>query len=213
MRRAPSRVVKVEAHHNMRPRAPANEQGQRADWPVECQVLYVPAMWIKICGLTEPDQARAIAALAPGRHRAEFLCEKPAVCLRGGSPTNREDAVGPQIERIGVFVEPSAEELRRTVVECRLERRAASTRRTSEHALAEIAADAGPVTRRICGFQVGHGRTHAPQEYFKDHGRANRIADAYLVDALVEGMYGGTGKIASVGSLCETSIDTRSGRR
>jgi phosphoribosylanthranilate isomerase len=149
-------------------------------------------MWIKICGLTEPSQARAIAALRPDAIGLNFYPQSPRF-VSVAAARKITDAVGPQIERIGVFVEPTAEELRRTVADCGLSGVQIHSA-DEEHALAEMALDAGPITRRICGFQVGlAGLTHL-KTYLKDHKPSDWIADACLADALVKGMYGGTGQ-------------------
>jgi phosphoribosylanthranilate isomerase len=151
-------------------------------------------MWIKICGLTEPSQARAIAALRPDAIGLNFYPKSPRF-VSTAVARRISDAVGPQIERIGVFVDPSAEHLQRTVAECGLsgvQIHAAD----EQHALAEIGLDAGPVTRRICGFQVGAAGLSHLHSYLKDHPPGEWIADACLADALVQGMHGGTGKTA-----------------
>jgi phosphoribosylanthranilate isomerase len=149
-------------------------------------------MWIKICGLTDPKQARAIAALRPDAIGLNFYPQSPRF-VSTSAARQIADAVGPQIERIGVFVEPTAEHLRKTVAECALSGVQIHSA-DEEHALAEIALDAGPVTRRICGFQVGAAGLSHLKNFLKDRKAAEWIADACLADALVKGMYGGTGQ-------------------
>jgi phosphoribosylanthranilate isomerase len=149
-------------------------------------------MWIKICGLTEPSQARAIAALRPDAIGLNFYPQSPRF-VSVAAARKITDAVGPQVERIGVFVEPTAEELRRTVADCGLSGVQIHSA-DEQHALAEMALNAGPITRRICGFQVGlAGLTHL-KTYLQDHKPSDWVADACLADALVKGMYGGTGQ-------------------
>jgi phosphoribosylanthranilate isomerase len=151
-------------------------------------------MWIKICGLTEPSHARTIAALRPDAIGLNFYPKSPRF-VSTSVARRISDAIGPQIERIGVFVEPSAEELRRTVAECGLSGVQIHSA-DEQHALAEIALDAGPVTRRICGFQVGAPGLAHLKTYLADRKPGEWIADACLADALVQGLYGGTGKTA-----------------
>jgi phosphoribosylanthranilate isomerase len=151
-------------------------------------------MWIKICGLTEPSQARAIAALRPDAIGLNFYSKSPRF-VSISAARKIADAVGPQVERIGVFVEPSSEELRRTVADCGLSGVQIHSA-DEQHALAEMAVDAGPVTRKICGFQVGAAGLSHLKGYLKDRPLGKRIADACLADALVQGMLGGTGKTA-----------------
>jgi phosphoribosylanthranilate isomerase len=151
-------------------------------------------MWIKICGLTEPAQARAIAALRPDAIGLNFYSKSPRF-VSISAARRISDSVGSQIERIGVFVEPSAEELRRTVLECGLSGVQIHSA-NEQHALAEMALDAGPIVRRICGFQVGAAGLSHLKNHLKQHKEGEWIADACLADALVQGMYGGTGQTA-----------------
>src|SRR5579862_2554487 len=132
-------------------------------------------MWIKICGLTEPAQARAIAALRPDAIGLNFYSKSPRFVSRSAARQIAE-SVGLQIERIGVFVEPSAEELRSTVVECRLSGVQIHSA-DEQHALAEMLLDAGPNVRRICGFQVGAEGLEHLKNHLKEHKPGGWIAD------------------------------------
>jgi phosphoribosylanthranilate isomerase len=151
-------------------------------------------MWIKICGLTDPRQACAIAALRPDAIGLNFYPKSPRF-VSISAARQISDAVGRQIERIGVFVEPSSEDLRKVIAECDLSGVQIHSA-DEQHALAEMTLDAGPATRRICGFQVGAPGLSHLRNFLKDHQPGEWIADACLADALVQGMFGGTGKIA-----------------
>jgi len=151
-------------------------------------------MWIKICGLTDPGQARAIATLRPDAVGLNFYPKSPRFVSMSAA-RNISDAIGPQIERIGVFVEPSFEELRGTVAECGLSGVQIHSA-DEQHALAEMGLAPGRVTRRICGFQVGAAGLSHLKNYVKQHKLGEWGADACLADAMVQGMFGGTGKIA-----------------
>jgi phosphoribosylanthranilate isomerase len=151
-------------------------------------------MWIKICGLTEPSQARAIAALRPDAIGLNFYPKSPRF-VSISAARQIADAVGSQIERIGVFVDPTSDELRRIVAECGLSGVQIHSS-DEQHSVAEMALDAGPVTRRVCGFQVGPAGLVHLKSYIKERKPGEWIADACLADALVQGMLGGTGKIA-----------------
>jgi phosphoribosylanthranilate isomerase len=151
-------------------------------------------MWIKICGLTDPSRARTIAALRPDAIGLNFYAKSPRFVTRTVARQIAE-GVGRQIERIGVFVDPSAEELRETVLECGLS--GVQIHFTDpQRELSEIACDAGTVTRRICGFRVGPNGLSELTTFWKDRPAAGQPADAYLADAFVEGLYGGTGQTA-----------------
>jgi phosphoribosylanthranilate isomerase len=151
-------------------------------------------MWIKICGLTEPSQARAIAALRPDAIGLNFYPQSPRFVSLSAA-RQIADLVGAQIERIGVFVEPSSEELRRIVAECGLSGVQIHSA-DEQHALSNMSVDAGPATRKICGFQVGAAGLSHLRGYFSGRQPGECLADACLADALVQGMLGGTGKTA-----------------
>jgi phosphoribosylanthranilate isomerase len=152
-------------------------------------------MWIKICGLTDPNQARSIAALRPDAIGLNFYSQSPRF-VSVAAARKIADAVGPQIERIGVFVEPSDEELRRTVADCNLS--GVQIHAADEQGnIADISYDAGTsVTRWICGLQVGEPGLAHLKKYFESRGPSDRSPDACLTDALVPGMHGGTGRTA-----------------
>jgi phosphoribosylanthranilate isomerase len=149
-------------------------------------------MWIKICGLTDPSRARTIAALRPDAIGLNFYPKSPRFVARMAA-RQIADAVGPKVERIGVFVDPSAEELRETVLECGLsgvQIHFTDPRRE----FSEIACSVGPVTRRICGFRLGPNGLADLATFLKDRPVTGQLGDAYLADACVKGMYGGTGQ-------------------
>jgi phosphoribosylanthranilate isomerase len=151
-------------------------------------------MWIKICGLTDPSRARAIAALRPDAIGLNFYPQSPRfVSLTAAREI--ADAVGPQVERIGIFVEPSAEELARAIAECNLS--GVQIHSADEQGkIATISLDARAVTRRICGFQVGSSGLAHVKAYFESRDPRERRPDACLADAMVPGMRGGTGQTA-----------------
>jgi phosphoribosylanthranilate isomerase len=151
-------------------------------------------MWIKICGLNDPNQARAIAALRPDAIGLNFYPQSPRF-VSAATARQIADAAGPQIERIGIFVEPSAETLRRAVLECGLsgvQIHAADERQS----LTEDAFDAGRPIRRFRAFQIGPAGLSPLARYFAEREEDEPQVDACLIDAHVPGVYGGTGKTA-----------------
>jgi phosphoribosylanthranilate isomerase len=155
-------------------------------------------MWIKICGLNDLAIAREIVKLHPDAIGLNFY--EPSV--RSVSPEvarQISDAVPPEIQAIGVFVETTAETMRRTMASCRLggiQLHAAG----QNDALDELGDPAKTPTagpKRIRAFQVGPHGLAPLAEYFERNRNRPSAVDAYLVDAQVEGMYGGTGKTVS----------------
>jgi phosphoribosylanthranilate isomerase len=169
------------------------------------QVLYVHPMWIKICGVNDAGIARQIAELRPDAIGLNFYA--PSVrSVSAETARQIADVLPPGIQAIGIFVEATADTMRQTAALCRLDGIQLHAAGPSD-ALAELvggaaipgASIAGPVRgpKRIRAFQVGARGLAPVEEYFEqDRGRA-RSAEAYLVDAEVEGIYGGTGKTVS----------------
>ncbi|HUE12810.1 MAG TPA: phosphoribosylanthranilate isomerase [Planctomycetaceae bacterium] len=155
-------------------------------------------MWIKICGLNDSAIARQIAELSPDAIGLNFY--EPSVrCVTPETARQIAEDLPPEIQVIGVFAEAAAESIQRTAAICHLggiQLHAAGQNDAFgefDHRPAKFAA--GP--KRIRAFQVG-ARGLAPlAEYFERGRGRTTAADAYLVDAQVEGMYGGTGKTVS----------------
>jgi phosphoribosylanthranilate isomerase len=155
-------------------------------------------MWIKICGLNDLAIAREIVGLRPDAIGLNFY-ERSVRSVSPEIAGQIVDVVPPEIQAVGVFVEATAETMRRTVASCRLggiQLHAAG----QDDALGELddAIDtptAGP--KRIRAFQVGPRGLAPLAEYFERNRTQPTPVDAYLVDAQVEGMYGGTGKTVS----------------
>ncbi len=161
-------------------------------------------MWIKICGLNDPAIAREIAGLRPDAIGLNFY--KPSV--RSVSLETARAIVNdlpPEVDAIGVFVDSATDEMRQAIESCRLRgvqfhsarlddsldelvgtgRSDARDQRTKKTSL-----------RRVRAFQIG-ARGLAPLEEYVARSRGRTLpVDAFLVDAQVEGAYGGTGKRA-----------------
>ena len=163
--------------------------------------MYVQPMWIKICGVNDPSAAREIAELRPDaiglnfykgtprRVSREVAAEIAAACPAG-------------VAVIGVFVEPSAEEIRETAAECRLDGIQIHSK-GQDDAFVELG-DLSPASRgktaarnpwKIRAFQIG-SEGLAPVARYLDGRPAASPIDACLIDAKDESQFGGTGKTA-----------------
>jgi len=162
------------------------------------QVLYVHPMWIKICGLNDLATVRQIAELRPDAIGVNFY-ERSVRSVSPEAARQIADVLPPEIQVIGVFAEASAETIRQTAAICRLGGIQLHAAGHSD-ALGELGdrpETFGIGPKRIRAFQVGARGLGSLAEYFeRDRGRAP-AADAYLIDAQVDGMYGGTGKTVS----------------
>jgi phosphoribosylanthranilate isomerase len=155
-------------------------------------------MWIKICGLNNPALAREIAALGPDAIGLNFY-ERSVRFVTPTAARQIAQELPPAIEAIGVFVDATAEHMRQAVAGFGL--RGVQLHSAAESdALGELGDGPGALARspkRIRAFQIGAKGLAPVAEYFKRHQGRSSPPDAYLVDAHVEGLYGGTGKIVS----------------
>jgi phosphoribosylanthranilate isomerase len=172
-------------------------------------------MWIKICGVNDPATVRAIAEAHPDAIGLNF-CEGSLRCVTCHVARKIVASLPSRIEAIGVFVNPPAQTLWKTVGDCGLAgiqcHAAGDDDWLSEPEVWELRlgrgestdARTGRAVKRIRAFQIGqkgpedigqHG-LGALERYFAREGWRNEL-DACLVDSYVEGMYGGTGQTVS----------------
>jgi len=158
-------------------------------------------MWIKICGLNDLAIAREIVGLRPDAIGLNFY-ERSVRSVSLEVARQIADVVPPEIQAIGVFVEATAEMMRRTTASCRLDgiQLHAAGQNDALDALGELGDSTKTPTarpKRIRAFQVGPHGLAPLAEYFERNRSQPFPVDAYLVDAQVEGLYGGTGKTVS----------------
>jgi phosphoribosylanthranilate isomerase len=155
-------------------------------------------MWIKICGLNDPATARAIAELRPNAVGLNFY-EKSVRCVSQDIARQIVDSLPAEIQAVGVFVDPAAAFVQQTVIRCGLGgvqiHASGPSDSLSELNDASQEYNTGPV--RIRAFHVGSHDLNVLAEYF-DRDRVRPFpADAFLVDAQIDGKFGGTGKMVS----------------
>jgi phosphoribosylanthranilate isomerase len=146
-------------------------------------------MWIKICGLRDVATAQAVAELRPSAIGLNFYA---------GSLRRIDEATAAAIVRVlpsgieawGVFVNHPAAEVRRIAACCGLHAVQLHGDETPEQ-IAELA----PL-RVIRAFRVGEAGLDEMAAYLEACRRAGAIPSACLIDARVEGAYGGTGLVA-----------------
>jgi phosphoribosylanthranilate isomerase len=172
------------------------------------QVVYVQRMWIKICGVNDPGTAGEIAALRPNAVGLNFY----EGSVRRVSPETAKriaDHIPRKIEVIGVYVQPAADFVRQTAVACGLS--GIQIHSAGQHdAFADLdnafpqsdrAASSSNWIKRIRGFQFGSRGLSDLASYLAEARRRGSAIDACLIDAYVEGQYGGTGEQAPWGHL------------
>jgi phosphoribosylanthranilate isomerase len=158
-------------------------------------------MWIKICGVNDPSAAREIAELRPDAIGLNFYEGTPRRVSREVA-AEIAAACPADIAVIGVFVEPSAEEIRQTAAECRLDGIQIHSKgqddafvELGDLSLASRGKTAAKNPWKIRAFQIG-SEGLAPVARYLDRRPAAFPIDACLVDAKDESQFGGTGKTA-----------------
>ncbi|MEZ6060207.1 MAG: phosphoribosylanthranilate isomerase [Planctomycetaceae bacterium] len=148
-------------------------------------------MWIKICGITNPEDA-AVACDAgadavglnffPGSRR--FVDASRAARIRRG--------VGDRAEVIGVFVNSSADEICRVVGDVGLT--GVQFHGDEPPDLIAAVQNRLPGTRLIRAIRVDSDGSQTVDRHLEQLADRGVVPDAILVDAFVAGEFGGTGK-------------------
>lgn len=146
-------------------------------------------IWTKICGLRDVETARAVAEHRPNAIGLNFYEQSPRVV----SPETARSIVSQLpsgVEPIGVFVNHSVEEVNALCNSVGLE-------------TIQLHGDETPqmITklssfRVIRAFRVGASGLGGVAEYLEECLRLGTLPWACLIDARVEGVYGGTGQTA-----------------
>lgn len=147
-------------------------------------------MWIKICGIRDLETAQAVAACGVQAIGLNFFDRSPRVV----SPDVAADIVSripAEVEPVGLFVNHSVEHIHRLAAFCRL-RTVQLHGDEPPETIAELAR-----YRVIRAFRVGHEGLSEVAEYIERCRELGALPWACLVDARVEGVYGGTGMTVS----------------
>jgi phosphoribosylanthranilate isomerase len=146
-------------------------------------------MWIKICGIRDVAQAQAVARLGPDAIGLNFFARSPR-CVSVETAAEISLALPKQIMPVGVFVNHAFDEVREIARRCRLGAIQLHGDEPPE-ALAELRE--WPVIR---AFRVGDDGLAPLADYLDKCQKLSAMPWACLVEARVEGAYGGTGKLA-----------------
>jgi phosphoribosylanthranilate isomerase len=150
-------------------------------------------MWVKICGLTDVENARDVARLGPDAVGLNFYEGSPRV-VDADQAARIVNAVGPGVQAVGVFVNHRVEEIRETcghsgIGTVQLHGDEPPTM------LAELSR-AEPGFRIIRAFRAGPEGLDEIAEYLAECRTLEARLDACLIDARVKGLYGGSGRTA-----------------
>ncbi len=146
-------------------------------------------MWIKICGITDTKTAVAIADLGADAIGLNFYAPSPR-CVSVEAAADIVAAVNGRVQPVGVFVNHSIAEIRRICETCQI-------------GTVQLHGDEGPdVAADLLGlqiiraFRVGSDGLDAVAAELEAYERLGVPLMAGLVDARVDGSYGGTGLTA-----------------
>ncbi|REJ87547.1 MAG: phosphoribosylanthranilate isomerase [Planctomycetota bacterium] len=146
-------------------------------------------MWIKICGIRNVETAERVAALAPDAIGLNFYDQSPR-CVEQETAAKIVAGLPPDVEPVAVFVNATAE-------------RVAEVCRTCGIRTVQLHGDESPeFVGRLNGlqviraFRVGDGDLPSIAADLDRYQTLGIPLRACLIDARVEGAYGGTGHTA-----------------
>lgn len=157
-------------------------------------------MWAKICGIRDVSTANAVAALRPDAIGLNFFAKSPrVVAVEEAAAIVRAIPAG--IEPVGVFVNHAVDEIesivKRTGIQC-VQLHGDET----PAMLAQLTARLSN-TEFIRAFRMGEAGLRPLSDYLRECRERGVTLKAVLVDALVAGQFGGTGKTVPWNILCE----------
>lgn len=146
-------------------------------------------MWIKICGIRDVETALAVARCEPDAIGLNFYEKSPRV-VEAGLALEIVIRLPKTVEAVGLFVNQSAEQIHSICQKCELGIVQLHGDEPPE-LLAELAA-----YRVIRAFRVGSEGLSGVARYLERCRQLDALPWACLIDARVEGAFGGTGKQA-----------------
>ena len=145
---------------------------------------------IKICGLTRPEDAQAAAELGADAVGLVFYA-KSKRCVDAAQAAEIVAALPPQVAKVALFVNESAEQIRRILEAVPID-------------IVQFHGDEAPEFCRQFGKPYWKAvRVRSAQDIAEAAGRYADAA-ALLLDAHIEGQYGGTGQVFDWHLLPET---------
>ena len=148
-------------------------------------------MWVKICGIRDAATAESVAKLMPDAIGLNFYSQTPrAVPVEAAAEIVRQ--LPQEIEPVGLFVNHAVEEIRDICDQCNI-RTVQLHGDEPPQLLADLQADNAEL-KIIRAYRMGTEGLDPLAEYIADCDRLNVKIFACLIDARVEGMYGGSGQ-------------------
>lgn len=148
-------------------------------------------MWIKICGIRDLTTARDVARLQPSAIGLNFYRESPR-WIAFETAAEIVEALPGELEKVGLFVNAGPDEVISACDRCRL-MTVQLHGDESPQMLGELATER-PDVRLIRAVRLGTDGLDPLARHLEACSQLGVKISACLLDARVEGMYGGTGK-------------------
>lgn len=143
-------------------------------------------MWVKICGITDERIAEQVTALEPDAIGLNFYSDSRR-CVSLETARRIAAALPSNVEPVGVFVNHSAEAIRRTCTECGIR-------------IVQLHGDEPPeFAAKLFGYEIirafrlGTDGLHTVVTELERYRRLSVNLKGCLIESRVEGSYGGTG--------------------
>lgn len=149
-------------------------------------------MWIKICGIKDTATAEQIARLKPDAVGLNFYAQTPRAVPSVETAAEIVQVLPKSIEPVGLFVNHSVAEILSTCEQCNLK-----TVQLHGDESPELLADVqqqNPELRILRAFRMGEEGLAPLEAYLDESERLKVKISACLIDARVEGLYGGSGR-------------------
>lgn len=157
-------------------------------------------MWIKICGISDVETARSVAQLGPNAVGLVFYGQSPR-CVSPRTAAAIVRSLPDGVEPVGVFVNHSAEEIESTCRQCGI-RTAQLHGDEPPESLARLQ-DTAPELNLIRAYRLGSESLDGWEAYLVVSRELGVELTACLIDARIEGHYGGTGQTVSWNRLAQ----------
>ena len=148
-------------------------------------------MWVKICGVRDESTAEAVCALAPDAIGLNFYSKSARLVSRDVA-VRIASISGDLVQRVGVFVNQSTSEIEDLAGACRLN----AVQLHGDESSSEVA-DLGrrlPTTPIYRAWRMDGDSLVGLADHLANCQSAGIIPTACLIDARVQGAYGGTGQ-------------------
>lgn len=150
-------------------------------------------MWVKICGIRDVETAEHIVSLRPDAIGLNFFARSPR-CVDRSVAAEISRFLPESVESVGLFVNHELNDVRDTAEQCGLTMIQLHGDEPPEF-LAELKACSSDV-KILRAFRVGDSGLAEVAEYLAECRKLGVCLAGCLIDARVDGDYGGTGHTA-----------------